>query len=677
MGLGIWLYFLASEEPSAWAIAVTLAAPLAMLPVALGSRAPWMRLAVMALCLLSLGFAAATLRARLAAEPVLAGTLDATVEGRVVEISRSNSDSRRVTLSDVVIFGLARDETPAHVRITLLGGDFARDVRIGERIAVFAQIGPPGAPVEPGGFDFRRWAWFEGLGGVGFARGPAMSAPPAEVEGPLNRLADAVGRLRGDLSRGIQRAIPGENGAFASAILTGARDGVTRDALTALRDSNLAHLLAISGLHMGLLSALVFGVVRLGLSLIPAIALRYETKKLAAGAALLAGLGYLVLSGASVATQRAFVMAAAALIAVMLDRAPISLRALAAAALAILAFRPESLLNVGFQMSFAATTALIAVYEAARERRWLQPAPGGRRAGAAARYAIALALTSLIAGMATAPYAALSFNRLAAYGLIANLAAVPVMAFWVMPAGLLAATLAPLGLEDPALWVMGRGIGVILGVARFVADLPGAVRPVAAAHDAVLPLLTLGGLWLCIWRTWIRALGLAPLIGAFWIWAAVDTRPELLIAQDGRAIGLMGPQGRAVDRARGAGYDISTWLARDGDLADQEEAAQRPGLTRTERGAEGVLPNGWRVTLMRGRIDVSKLIDACAPEVIVIAPRSVEPIDAPCALFDRPRLTRSGAVAIRPAGAGISVDEALDDAAGRAWGAPPRRRARP
>lgn len=159
----------------------------------------------------------------------------------------------------------------------------------------------------------------------------------------------------------LQQRIPGETGGFAAAITAGDRSGVGEQTLTALRQSNLAHLLAISGLHMGLLTGFVFAAVRVLFCLVPPVALRWPVKKLAALAALAAGAGYLMLSGGNVATERAFVMVAVMLGAVLLNRRAITLRAVAVAALIVLLRRPESLLSPGFQMSFAATAALVAV----------------------------------------------------------------------------------------------------------------------------------------------------------------------------------------------------------------------------------------------------------------------------------------------------------------------------
>lgn len=668
LGLGVWLFFALPETPSAWLVAATVALPAALVTAAVTGGRAFLPPAMVAAGLVSAGFATAAIRASAVEAPVLAEPIVANIDGRVADISRSRSDRRRVVLTDLVIYGLAQSRTPERVRVTVLEGDFARPLKIGERISIYAKLDPPPGPVEPGGFDFRRYAWFERLGGAGYALGPAVAAAPR----PGNpSLGERLARLRGELTDGILAALPGREGGFAAAILTGSRAEVRQAELDALRDSNLAHLLAISGLHMGLLAGIVFGVVRLGLASTP-LALRAPAKKLAAGAALAAAAAYLALSGASVATQRAFLMAAVALVAVMVDRPAVSLRALAAAALVILLLRPESVFDAGFQMSFAATAALVAVYERYRDRDWIgwEDRPWARRALV---FAAGVALTSLVAGLATAPFAAASFNRLTNYGLIANLAAVPIMGLWVAPFGALAAALAPLGLHGPPLQMMGQGIAAILWVAETVAALPGAVRAVGDPPAAVMPLIALGGLWLVIWRTRLRAAGLAPIALGLALWMQGADRPEVLVAPRGEAIGALGPEGRAVDRAAGAGYSVETWLSRDGDGATHAEAALRPGLDRADGAATATLPNGWRVTLLRGTLRPARLVAACGPRTVVITWEAAAEVagaggGSDCLVLDHLALQRLGALAIRPDGQGVRIDGALPREARRRWG---------
>lgn len=667
LGLGVQIYFWLKVEPAYWIYAVTLAAPLLFFASLWRRVARYWLIGYMAM-LIAIGFNLAGLRAHLVAAPVVQAALDATVEGRIAALTRSQTGRPRLVLEEVVVFGLTDAETPSRAQITLLGRDDLAGLAPGVWVSVFAQIGPPGAPAEPGGFDYRRTAWFEELGAVGFARGPAAIIEAPGRPDVLSRMALQIAVWRADLSAGIRAQLPGEEGAFAAAVIVGDRAGVSRESTQALRDSNLAHLLAISGLHMGLATALLFGASRLILALLPIPARRWRIKAIAAGIALAGAFAYLVLSGMSIATQRAFIMVAVALVAIMLNRPPITLRALAVAAMLILAFRPESLMHVGFQMSFAATAAIIAGFDWARQRGWSAWAQDGGPGRRIAVYIIALAGTSLLAGLATAPFAAFHFNRAANYGLIANLAAVPIMGFWVAPSALIAGALAPIGLEGWALAAMGKGIAVIMAVARFVAGLDGAIRPIAATAPVVLTLITLGGLGLCLGRMWMRWLSSCLVAAGLLAWLIVDVRPTLLVAPEGRLMGIRLEEGRVVDHPRAERYVASQWLKRDGDLADQEEAAERVGLGRGYSGGEALLPNGWRVmNVIKRRPDLARLSDLCQPRTVLIAPHAVNEVDGPCLFLYGDNLKEAGALAITPAKDGVKIVTAAQKAGRRLW----------
>ena len=287
--------------------------------------------------------------------------------------------------------------------------------------------------------------------------------------------------------------MPGQDGAFASAILTGDRSGMDRSVDDALRASNLYHIVSISGLHMTLLAAAVFALIRYGLALVPRLALHWPLKKIAACAALAAGAVYLLISGAEVPAQRSYVMTAAVLVAVLLDRPALTTRSIALAGLVVLALTPESLTQAGFQMSFAASVALVAVYDGLRTRPWwqlTQSSPGWRFA----KPVLGIAMTSLVAGFATAPFSAFHFNQLAQYGLLANLLAVPAMGVVVMPAAVIAVIAWPFGLDWLPFQIVGLGMGYIIAVGEWVAGLGGAVVGVPAGPPAVLWLMVAGGL---------------------------------------------------------------------------------------------------------------------------------------------------------------------------------------
>ncbi len=531
LGLGIGGYFQLPVEPAPAVLAgAGLAA--ALLGLAGGLGPPRWRPVALALALVALGLAAGGLRARLVAGPVLGFRVYGGIEGRVVRIDRSAADLPRITLDRVILAKVAPAETPRRVRLTLAGPPPA-GLEPGMRVDLTGLLGPPQGPAEPGGFDFQRYAWFDGLGAIGFSRLPLARAGPDPPGWEL-----FFSRLRQRIAAAVRQRIPGDPGGFVAAILTNDTSGLSRPALQDLRVANLAHMLAISGLHMALVTGFVFALLRVGLALIPALALRLPTKKIAAVFALVGAAFYLQLSGAAVATERSFVMVSVMLVAVLLDRRALSLRSVALAATLILLSRPESLTEAGFQMSFAATVALIAVFERITH---LRPSGAGRmRPPRWAAPALTLALSSIVAGLATAPFAAAYFGRASSIGLAANLLAMPVMGTVEMPGAVVAGLLAPLGLEGPALWLVGQGARWILGVAGAVAALPGAAVPVWAPPAAVLPMLTLGALWLALWRGPARLAGLLPTAAALAFWAMAE-RPLLLIADSGGLVGLQTP----------------------------------------------------------------------------------------------------------------------------------------
>jgi competence protein ComEC len=650
-GIGLW--FALRYEPGAAQYAVAGAVAAAALLAARLAGPAWAPLWIGAAAVCA-GFGLAGLRAHGVAAPVLPFRYYGPVEGRVVALDRSWSNAPRVTLDRVVLADVAPDRVPGRVRIALHGDPGPVAPAPGERIALTVWLSPPDGPVEPGGFDFRRHAWFQGLGAVGYARTPAMRIEAAAGGGARLRIFAARMAVAGWL----KTALPGREGAFAAAIAVGDRSGLDQGALDALRASNLAHLLAISGLHMGLLTGTVFGALRLMLALVPALALRLPAKKIAAAVALLAGFGYLLLSGAAVATERAFVMAAVILGAVLLDLRAITLRAVALAAVIVLAIRPESLTSPGFQMSFAATVALVAAFAAIRDRGRARAAAGRPwRLPVRARGAAAVLVSSAVAGAATAPFAAAHFNIASQYGLLANLASVPVMGIVVMPALLLALLLWPVGLAGPALAVAGAGIGWILAVAETVAAWPGAVRPVVQPPGAVLPLLTLGLLFALLWQGRARLAGLGLAAGALALWLGA-ARPDLLISADGRLAGVMTGAGRMLDRARGNGFVAEAWLENDGDTADQAGAAARPGppVLRVARLAEGA--------------GATEAAAACAAADVVIA-EAAAPAPPGCLMIDAALRARLGAIAVRRGTTGLSVAGA--GGAARLWSPRPAR----
>ncbi len=637
LGIGVGLYFTLTVEPGviAWGVMalVIMAALLAARRVNRG-RYPGYALLCFALATGLGGMMLAGARTAMVAGPVLDFRYYGPVEGRIVLIDRSQSDAVRLTLDHVRLDRVYGDEIPRRVRVSLHGAQGFLDPEPGMRIAVTAFLSGPEGPVEPGGFDFRRMSWFRGIGAVGYARTPALALAPADHALPVHRLRRAI-------YTAVQDQIAGEAGAFAAAITTGDRSAMGRETLEALRASNLAHLLAISGLHMGLLVGFVFSSVRLSLAVVPRIGQSIDARRIAAVVALIAGAFYLALSGGAVSTSRAFVMVTVMLGAIIAGRRALTLRAVAVAALILLLLKPETLVEAGFQMSFAATTALVAVFGALRRfqastlPRWVRPV-------------FAVVVSSLVAGLATAPFAAAIFNRVPHFGLLANVLAVPVMGSLVMPLAVVAAVLAPFGLSWIALDLMRWPIEWILGVAKWVAGLEGAVGFAIAPQPWVIPVVALGGLGMVLLRGAGRLVGGIAVLVALGVWTQAE-RPDVLITGSGGLIGVLASDGRALNKDRGDGFAAGSWLENDADGADQETAAGRPGFA----GAPGALRierEGVTLIHLSGRGAMDRVARACATaDIVVLANRPLdEGYETPqdCLFLDEALLRRTGAIAL-------------------------------
>ena len=661
LGIGIGVYFSLPQEPDTLflaAIGLCICVLLVLWRLAPPAFAPL----VMALVLMLTGAGLAKWRVDAVAAPVLSFRYYGPIEGRIVNIDRSANDAVRLTLDRVVLARMGPARTPARVRVSLYGEQPLAPFRPGDHMILTGHLSPPAGPAEPGGFDFQRHAWFLKLGAVGYTRTPVLRLGVATDA----TLGARIFGMRMAISTAVQAAMPGETGAFAAAIMTGDRSGMGQDTLTDLRAANLAHLLAISGLHMGLLTGFVFAVIRYGIALVPGLALRVPAKKIAAICALMVGAFYLALSGGNVATERAFIMVAVMLVAVLLDRRALTLRAVAIAAVIVLAWQPEAMMGPGFQMSFAATTALVAAFAGLRRfelwrlPRWTRPV-------------LSVVVSSFIAGLATAPFAAAHFNQIAHYGLIANVLSVPLMGVLVMPAAVLAACLAPLGLWEVGLWLMDKGLAWILLVADVVSGRPGALSHIWAPHMAVLPVLTLGLLWALLIRGKARWGGLIGVVAAALIWAQ-SSRPALLVADNGGLMGVATLDGRALSKARGSGFVAGIWLENDGAPVAQDVAAARGGLQVGTRRVQAQI-GGWKVMQVSGKTALADVVGCDGVDVLIT--NQTDTVARPCAVFDEIRLRETGALAMDVSADGALVITTAQQVAGaRAWNGRTARQSR-
>lgn len=663
MGVGIGVYFALPFEPAGWAASLGAVALSVWLIARRGDRAVWAVVAagVAAVCC---GFALAVVRAQTNDVVVLpAETRMLTITGRVARLEPAERGRTRVWL-DVETTRPALRRTPTRIRISV--GRNSAPFSPGDWIDVRATLKPLPAPVAPGSYDFGRKLWFEGIGAVGFAIAPAVKidAPRADTFG--ERVASAIQDVRRAASARILAATSERTGPIAAAFLTGERGLISDEDNEAMRDSSLAHLLSISGLHMALAGFGFFMALRLIFAMIPAIVLNYPVKKWAAVAAIVASFGYLLLSGASVPTQRAFVMIAVALAAILFDRSALNMRSVAVAAMIVLALTPEAWIDPSFQMSFAAVVALIAAYEWWNARRIPDVGPKSvvRKAWG---MVVAAAATSFIAGLATAPFAAFHFNRFSDYGVAANVMVMPVISFVVMPAGVLALVLMPLGLEAIPLAVMDAGLDVMLRVAHWVASWPGAALSVPSWPAASILLIAAGGLWFAIWTAAWRWFGLAAIVAGLAVIPAASM-PDVLIASDGDNVAVRGAGGQLhLLSSRRGRFDAEIWLRRDGDSRKVGAVARDDGgFVCDDVGC--VVSVGGRVPLLVAHGGEALAADCTRAVVVVDLARGWRPpCEGPALTVTRGLLRREGAIEMRLEGGRIVWTSVARERGARPW----------
>ncbi|WP_299176300.1 ComEC/Rec2 family competence protein [uncultured Brevundimonas sp.] len=568
-GAGGAVYFSLRSEPALWPLLLAAVACVAVWLTARrrGGRRSLTWPLMMLACLAS-GLAAAKLRTEMIAAPIAPALGEPTViEAWVVDVDGPGQRGARVVVAPVWIRGLAPAQTPVRLRATVRG----EPPRPGEAIRLFAILNPPPAPASPGAYDFGRNAYFQGLGGVAFALGETRRIDLQPAPWRL-RLAMAVNSARYALAERIVARLGERTGGIAAAMTTSHETWISPADMDLMRDSGLAHILSVSGLHMAIVGGFVFFAVRLGVAAWPWLALRVPGKKVAALAGLTAIGVYLVVSGAPPPAERAAITASIAFLAILLDRQAVTMHGLAVAAFVVLLIQPEAIVTPGFQMSFAATAALVALVEAwprrIREISAPWPIVAVQRFGGWLTAAVA---ASVVAGLATGPFAMQHFNRTAMYGLLANLGTAPVADFILMPALALGAALEPLGLGGPFLAVAGWGVDLMLAIGGWTAGLPGAVRTVASAPDHVLPIAFLGILFVCLWRGRLRWLGV-PLAAAVLIWPRAPT-PDLWIGDEGTNAAFHREATAVVVRPGVREFAVDLWSRRRGlAMTDRTEA---------------------------------------------------------------------------------------------------------
>lgn len=490
-------------------------------------------------------------------------------------------------LSDVAIEKWGAEETPSKIRITIKK---KVDAVAGDRVKLLAKLTPISGPVAPGSYDFARHYYFESIGALGFALSDITILQKADG-GFFN-----LEVIRSAISQKIHAVVPEREAGIAAALMTGERAAITDEDWDALRASGLAHIISISGLHVAMVAAPVFFIVRLFLALIPFVALRLPIKKIAAFVALVTCSLYVGLVVPSVPTTRALLMTGVALIAIMLDRSPFSMRLVALSAILVLLVSPESIWSVSFQMSFGAVAALVAMAEALRPYLITAYADAGwiKKAGI---YIGGIFMTSLVASIATAPYSLYHFQQVASYSVLANALSVPISGLMIMPMVIVSFVLMPFGVADWSLKILGLGVDWLLDIARWTENLPGAVLTSSAMPDLFLIMMTIAGILVILLHGRQRIVAFIPLIIAI-ISIGFHTSPDVIVSGDGAVMAVKDDRHVYVSSLRKDKFAVETWMKRWNIDKDEAYAFPRQGQTTLENG--GVIscdPSACRITL--------------------------------------------------------------------------------
>jgi competence protein ComEC len=654
MGIAAWFVL---GRPLDWGAFICLAAGLGLGGFALGRERSGRALGWLA-CAASLGCALVWARAEWVAEPRLERPVIASLEARVERVEPMVAKGTvRLTLAP------GDPALPPRVRVSVDQDKAPEGLVRGATVRMRARLMPPPPMAVPGTYDFARDAWFRGIGAVGKSLGPVELAQP----GPRGGL-DSV---RQRLARHIHSRLEGGEAGIAIAFVTGDQNAVSQADAEAMRRSGLTHLLSVSGLHIAaVVAAAMFLSLKL-LALSERLALRFNLVLVSAAVAAIAGIGYTLLTGAQVPTVRSCVAALLILAGIALGRDALSIRLIAVGALVVLMFRPEALAGPSFQMSFASVTAIVALHSTAWAHRLFQRRDDGifMRVG---RGVGALVVTGLAVEFALIPFALFHFHRAGLYGVGANIIAIPLTTFVIMPLEAGALLLDTVGLGRP-LWALTElAISGLLRLAHLVAAAPGAVAMMPSMPPWAFGAIVAGLLWLCLWITRMRLLGLLSVAaGALAAWAAPT--PDLLITGDGRHLVVVGDNGVPLLLRERAGDYVRQLLAEasgfDGD--PQDLGTTDLSICTYDACSAAMRKDGkeWRLLGLRSayRIDWTQLTQACAGADIVVSDRRLPRGCVPRWLkLDAPALRRTGGLSVY-LGSNPRVDSVADRVASHPW----------
>lgn len=665
-GVGIGIYFALRVEPpwQAGAVAVTISAVIAAIQVFRHKGVDWLAATMIAVFLVAAGWSTAQIRTHIVAAPALDREMSPVmVEGTIVSLDAlEEGKGTRVVLRDPVIEKLLPEKTPARVRISIRKDE---GLLPGQRIRVMAGLNPPSPPGLPGGFDFQRHMFFMRIGAMGFAyKAPEIIAESAGT-------GDLIEVFRQKKSKEIHDILPVPESAIVAALLLGERAAIPVATWEDIRSAGLAHVISISGMHIGMIAGVLFFFSRGGMALFPRFALYHPIKKYAALIAMAGAIAYALMVGLSVPTLRAVIMTGMVMTAIMLDRSPFSMRIVAVSAMIILVTTPEAIFNPGFQMSFGAVAALIFSYD---ETRGFWSRVNRSRAWWKKPVVIILgsAFTSLAATVATAPYTLYHFQQFPIYSVIGNVLAMPVIGIVVMPAALIAYFLMPLGLDALPLRAMGWGVSLMLDISAEIATWPEADLNMPAWPRSALLLFTAAGLVMLLVRGAAQWFSLVPLVAGV-VAVMAHPQPDVLVSGSGKlAMVRLAPDIVLLNTRRTERFIAGNWLRAAGLEGQAVPTFPREGtIADTASGnALSCDPGGCRIRIGRHTIALSHnqriAAEDCGHVDVVISTKPLRRCEGSY-LIDMWDLRRDGTHAIYISGNTVRIQNITDTRGSRPW----------
>jgi len=560
-GLGIGIYFIFPIEPSLW---ISLILVEILIVITFISRFHPTQLFIISIIAIILsGFINIQLKAYyIATKSTFKDTTTDYLNGKIINIDKNYRGMERITL-----------QNPQNFEGHIYRGNYRVSLRtnnsklqIGDCVELVGRIMPVPSPSIVGGYQFDRKFFFDGIAANGYALSGIGKVECIQKEN--NHIGNYINKLRQYIVNRVQAILPPDEAGITAAIIAGKRDGISKKITHNYRDSGLAHFLSISGLHMTMLAGLMFFFIRLIIALIPPIALRYDSKKISAIAAMLLSTFYLLISGAEIPTQRAFIMTMIVLCGILIGRRAISINTICWAALFILIVSPQALIGASFQMSFAAVVVMIAFYDryAAQLNNFLN---GGNKKTISLFnricriiwvYMLGIIISDMVASLATLPFGIYHFNRISIYTTLGNFIAGPIIGLIIMPFVLLSLLLMPLGMDIWTIKIVGYGVSLVNQITADVAALPQAGYQILSIPLWGMLLIVFGGLWLSIWQLSWRNLGwIGIILGALSIFTVQV--PQAIISHDGLLFAVKDNYGKLLFLPRrGNLFNKQIWL---------------------------------------------------------------------------------------------------------------------